>query len=59
MAAMVWLLIPFITGIGAVTWAVYAQRPRRGDLWDTSTRHARMRDALGRSLTERSGLQPR
>lgn len=59
MAAMVWLLFPLITGICAVIWAVYAQRPRRGDLWGDSTRYARMRDTLGRSLAEQGRLQPR
>ncbi|GAA2404674.1 hypothetical protein GCM10010420_35350 [Streptomyces glaucosporus] len=50
MAAMVWLLIPLITGMCAVAWAVHAQRPRRGDLWQDSARHRRLHDAFSRPL---------
>ncbi|HEX5566339.1 MAG TPA: hypothetical protein VFY14_05290 [Streptomyces sp.] len=50
---MTWLLIPLLTGICAVAWAVYAQRPRRSDLWQDSTRHQHLRAALSRPLPDR------
>ncbi|GAA2434708.1 hypothetical protein GCM10010405_17130 [Streptomyces macrosporus] len=58
-AAMVWLLIPLITGICAVVWAVYVQRPRRGDLWHDSARHRRLREVFGGPMPERSPLRTR
>ncbi len=56
---MMWLLIPLITGIYAVTWAVYVQRPRRGDLWHDSARYRRLNEAFSRSLPEQSRLRTR
>ncbi|WP_336317782.1 hypothetical protein [Streptomyces lavendofoliae] len=48
MAALVWLAVPLLTGLGASAWAWYVSRPHPADVWSDVRRHDRVRSAFGR-----------
>ncbi|MDN3294333.1 hypothetical protein QWM81_09780 [Streptomyces ficellus] len=50
MAAMIWLLIPLMAGLGASFWAWYVSRPHPTDVWTDVERHHRVRATYGRML---------
>ncbi|MHC3469506.1 hypothetical protein ACYF6T_12395 [Streptomyces sp. 7R007] len=51
MAALLWLLIPFVTGIASSVWAWRTGRrhpsPAHHDTWEDLDRYQRLRTALG------------
>ncbi|MGW0551439.1 hypothetical protein [Streptomyces altiplanensis] len=53
MAALTWLLIPLMAGLGAGAWAWYVSRPHPTDVWADVERHDRIRTAFGRMVPRR------
>ncbi len=52
-AALTWLLIPLMAGLGAGVWAWYVSRPHPTDVWTDVERHDRIRTAFGRMVPRR------
>jgi hypothetical protein len=47
--ALVWLLIPVVTGVGAGIWSILVQRVHAPPLGRDFARHQRMREVLERN----------
>ncbi|WP_073758839.1 hypothetical protein [Streptomyces sp. CB03234] len=52
MAALTWLAIPLMAGLGASIWAWYVSRPHPMDVWTDVEHHDRIRAAFGRMAPE-------
>lgn len=52
MAALTWLAIPLMAGLGASIWARYVLRPHHADVWTDVERYDRLRAAFGRLTPE-------